>query len=145
MQQPMATSISCALPSSHVHFSPCFHASPPSPSGCYLTAMPQQPRGNLSPSPSPRLLSPCWGLQSNRNEFVFPSPCSQIWTIRHASALISFVLGFLEPFCSTAGEGFSFSSPVLCSLNKPGWRNTGGRVLNAMEKQNSIGFPLMCY
>lgn len=61
-------------------------------------------------------------LHSDRNEFAFPSPCSQIWTIRHALALISFVLGFLEPFCGIAGEGFSFSSPVSCSLNKPGWR-----------------------
>lgn len=74
-------------------------------------------------------------LHSDSNEFAFPSPYSQIWTIRHALALISFVLGFLEPFCGIAGEGFSFSSPVSCSLNKPGWRKkTAGRVLNAAEK-----------
>lgn len=52
-----------------------------------------------------------------------------------ASAPICFVLGFLEPFCGTAGEGFSFLSYVLCSLNKPGWRNAGGRVLTAVEKK----------
>jgi len=45
------------------------------------------------------------------------------------------MLGFLEPFCGTAREGFSFSSLVLCSLSKPGWRNIGGRVLNTVDRK----------
>ena len=125
---PLSPCILCvsiwSLPSSSAPASPGGPRTLPHPGACSLRA---------------------GALQSNRNESAFPSPCSQIWTIRHASALICFALGFLEPFCGTAGEGFSFSSRVLCSLNKPGWRNTGGRVLNAAGKKKIVGFPLMHY
>lgn len=101
---------SCHPPVLVLPLPPCI---PPSPSGL------QHPGGPCAP---PRCSLRAGALHSDRNEFAFPSPCSPIWTIRHALALISSVLGFLEPFCGIAGEGFSFSSPVSCSVNKPGCR-----------------------